>query len=807
MSDLNKYDDNVIIFQAIEKGYGVVAPPVAPVSVGSGPLIIPSVERDGPKEGARSRRSKREQQFSGGPIIHETIEIVDEEQSERPREVTDHSSIETERTTTRRATSLDSDDLEPISKEDFLRIPLQSDPAPMRFMNVLKETVDMLKPLREDIEKVKESISDADSWLTSIAEIEGLFVGQPTMCVLLGNSAVGKSSMIDALIDKAVLRPTWCDQPFPQIPVEISWNKSKSTKYSAEIEYLSLEEWESEVRELQSEIMSEEATSVENPTNLKSYKKLMSVYPSLSKQQLADAPPKSLAKEPSLSSNFGETVHINETSSEEFTNVLHSLACCCRQSKQNSKTEQRERYWPLIKLIRIFVRTSVLEKGTTIIDLPCVDKCSPSSISMMEDYLENCANFILVAPLNTVNGEPIPESKYAKELKEKLRKGFTRADATFVCSRIDEINASEVADTVGLGAEIQGANKRVQTINAEDKVIRKKLKELDQTKEKFQDLRDQKDEELRRLYLDRRKANVCKDSRSKSVPAKKRKAQRPVAGRRKRRAVSSLSSKHTTVIAISSDEDGDEAEEDNTTFSLSISLSETIQAAKTAKMIAEQQLTSIQTERALLHEKIVTNLRKIREIRCPLRKRCLSSVLQLLQSNTKNVMLSQRDTSSTQDPARRMAVATPPLFSISSSAYQHLHGRGKRTIFDVGFENLADTGIPQLRTYLKYIGIPNCRQIVRELDEVTGSLGDFLASGQDTNEGRSKSTMKLHRQFLKNIEEKMGPLREMRDVLAGFVGDLNQQLFRDLKGYRVDLNSIVTASDLGTAVREEWVRR
>lgn len=184
------------------------------------------------------------------------------------------------------------------------------------------------------------------------------------------------------------LLPTNCLRACTASPTEISYNYSDDPAelYRAEIEFISSMEWSRELQVLFSDLLdgsgqvSREATTTDSDAGV-AYAKLKAVYPSKTREMIAQADPHSLANEPAVRGILGTTKVLKErTAKELYRRMQHYVDS---KEKSTGPADHRKRvdipmeYWPLIKVVRIYTKANALTTGAVIVDLVCYKPSQP----------------------------------------------------------------------------------------------------------------------------------------------------------------------------------------------------------------------------------------------------------------------------------------------------------------------------------------------------------------------------------------------------------------------------------------------
>jgi hypothetical protein len=181
-----------------------------------------------------------------------------------------------------------------------------------------------------------------------------------------------------------VLTWNWTDidlgeQACTAAPTEISYNDSEdeSKKYRASIEFITRHDWETELHSLISHLRNGDdndsgGNSDDHPARI-AYHKLKALYPNLSREDLKPGKVdfESLCKleGTELQHLLGARVDISCANGQEFSLELRKHLSDSPSFKGNPKSQPGTQYWPLIKVVKVFVKADILKSGLVLVDL------------------------------------------------------------------------------------------------------------------------------------------------------------------------------------------------------------------------------------------------------------------------------------------------------------------------------------------------------------------------------------------------------------------------------------------------------
>jgi hypothetical protein len=341
---------------------------------------------------------------------------------------------------------------------------------------------------------------DGVVWTEAIDKLIPQAERKRTIVGVVGNTGAGKSSVINAMLDEERLVPTNCMRACTAVVTEMSWNPSTNPaeKYRAEIEFVSRNEWEKELATLMKEFLTETGTvsrEVGDETTDAgiAWAKFHSVYPKRTRDSLSNCTVESLMSEKSVLAVLGTTKRINTQYPNSFYRQLQryvdSKEKVTKKGKDKDKDEPKKKfdmeYWPLIKVVKIYVKAPALSTGAVIVDLPGVHDSNAARAAVAQGYMKQCTGLWIVAPINRAVDDKAAKTLLGESFKRQLKYDGGFSSVTFICSKTDDISITEAVDTLELNDEVEDLFNRQQHLEQGIKTMRDKIKELKETQDVY----------------------------------------------------------------------------------------------------------------------------------------------------------------------------------------------------------------------------------------------------------------------------------------------------------------------------------
>lgn len=313
---------------------------------------------------------------------------------------------------------------------------LLADCTPEQLERSVEKGVELLEDMKRPIIDEVSRSADAAQWVQQIQNLQKQAAKTRTIVGVVGNTGAGKSSVINAMLDEERLVPTNCMRACTAVVTEISYNHEQCP-YRAEIEFITVADWQKELQTLFEDLLdgsgnvSRDCANEDTDAGI-AYAKIKAVYPKKTKEDIANSSIERLLQE--VSHVLGNSKKIEESDSLRFYKRLQYYVDSKEKStgdkgKDKKKKEKREmEFWPLIRVVRIYVKSPALSTGAVIVDLPGVHDSNAARAAVAEGYMKQCTGLWIVAPINRAVDDKAAKSLLGESFKRQLKMdgGFSR---------------------------------------------------------------------------------------------------------------------------------------------------------------------------------------------------------------------------------------------------------------------------------------------------------------------------------------------------------------------------------------------
>ncbi|KAK1593767.1 Dynamin family-domain-containing protein [Colletotrichum navitas] len=667
--------------------------------------------------------------------------------------------------------------------------------------------------------------TQGSTWLKAINDIQSRSQPPKTIVGVVGNTGAGKSSVINALLDEERLLPTNCLRACTASPTEISYNHSQNPEelYRSEIEFISLEDWKKELKTLFTDLLDDSGNISRDCTNEDSeagiaYAKIRAVYPSKTKEMIAESSPEKLANEPAVARVLGTVKKLTATTAKDLYASMQRYVDSKEKNPHSKKNVQME-FWPLIKVVRIFTKANALSTGAVVVDLPGVQDSNVARAAVAQNYMKSCTGLWIVAPINRAVDDKTAKSLLGDSFKRQLKYDGIYSAVTFICSKTDDISVTEAAESLDIESDISESWAKIED-------FRRKLRDL---KQELSNARDEKAdliECLEQTDSDWDKwdelANKCADGETVYAPSensrKRKRGSSSSRSRKNRRSSDSDDSPDDSDLNSDSDKENNPDNENRqplTEDKIQEKLADLKNLRKEIRQSRKEvdaRLSDIREEIKKIQSEEGRLLGKVKSICIQGRNGYAKGAIQRdfamgIKELDQEAAIEENEQTFNPDEDIRdydEVARNLPVFCVSSRAYQKIRGRLQKDDFNnEGFRDVNETEIPQLQQHAKKLTeggrAANCRRFLNDLRQLLNSMRMWAANDgtqaqmTDRDKWNKETTLRaqlssLEKDFTKAVDECVAAIK---DALSESIYDFFDQ-------------SIPAASDAAVPTASGW---
>ncbi|TGO63417.1 hypothetical protein BCON_0013g00630 [Botryotinia convoluta] len=249
----------------------------------------------------------------------------------------------------------------------------------------------------------------------------------------LGCSGAGKSSLINALLSERNILPISHEEASTSVIVEISYNTRSDYHYVAEVLPMEESEIRKELKQLFEDKKAWDAQEKEEDDEVDpelkqrmefTFDKYICVFKRLrSLDALKNLSVEELLEDSNAKNMLGQRRIIEKSSLREFSKSIKPFI---DKSKQVGD-EFAYSLWPLVKVVKLYIKADILKTGIVLVDLPGSHDTSTARSQMAAQYMKNLALCCV-----TADAKRAATDKGAKDTLNDVRRRTMQLDGLYL---------------------------------------------------------------------------------------------------------------------------------------------------------------------------------------------------------------------------------------------------------------------------------------------------------------------------------------------------------------------------------------
>ncbi|KAK5195290.1 hypothetical protein LTR92_005420 [Exophiala xenobiotica] len=656
---------------------------------------------------------------------------------------------------------------------------------------------------------------EAGQWIQALEKVQKQAARSRTVIGVVGATGAGKSSVINAMLDEERLVPTNCMRACTAVVTEISYNYEGGAPYRAEVEFISRDDWLKMLKVMFQDLLdgsgqvSRECTNEDSESGI-AYAQVKAVYPKLTKEEMEHVPIDRLMSHDNVKC-LGTTRNLEADDPLPFYKKLQHYVDSKEKTSGRKEDGEKEKkkpremeFWPLIRMVRLYVKAPALATGAVIVDLPGVHDSNQARDAVAQSYMKQCTGLWIVAPITRAVDDKSAKNLLGDSFKRQLKMDGGYNSVTFICSKTDDISITEAQDSLGLEEELGPMWTKWEELRQKKNALKKQIEDLKDTKSDINAAIEAADEEVEvweKLQED------CNAGKEVYKP-------KPASQKRKRVEVSIPSKKKPKYAEPDTDDefidDGENSENDAASDYASSDTSEDrgppltddeitskIAELRVAKKEGRREKLGIDDQMKELRQQIEQIDKENNSIDAELSAKCISGrneysrgairqdyasgIRELDQELAEEADAAnfnpEVDTRDYDDVARNL-----PVFCVSSRAYQKLKGRLQRDKTPPGFKHLNETEVPALQAHCIQLTTADrqtsSRRFLNSMFQLLNSLR-LWASNDGTGNNLTEDQLKREAKILKERLNKLDSALEkaVSNLMGGITDELQEKVY------------------------------
>ena len=177
----------------------------------------------------------------------------------------------------------------------------------------------------------------------------------------------------------------------------------------------------------------------------------------------------------------------------------------------------------MIKVIRIYVKSPILETGAVLVDLPGIQDSNAARSNFASRYMQDCTRIFIVSPITRAVDDKSAHDLIERSLKQELKMDGMYYNLTFICSKSDDIRMHETLDAfcdwdeevLSLQRQYERAESNIRSLEDAIRSKKSKKKEMGDVVRNLEENRKALDQRLLKPVIKLPRQTTIKENRGK----------------------------------------------------------------------------------------------------------------------------------------------------------------------------------------------------------------------------------------------------------------------------------------------------
>ncbi|KAL4423152.1 hypothetical protein ABPG77_007805, partial [Micractinium sp. CCAP 211/92] len=291
----------------------------------------------------------------------------------------------------------------------------------------------------------------AAAWAQDLAAMQERSEMRPVVIGVVGDTGAGKSSCLNALLGEEEVLPQSGMRACTACVVEVSY--APGAAYTADIEFMTGEEWAEQVRSLWEDLLGEDGlpqimrNPERNPDPRSMHGAAQTVLESVLGRGMVRHPRVSLEnlldERNAATRHLGQTLKVREFVAKKFRKQIGKYV-----DSNNRRDDVAT--WPLVKVCRIRHSWPVLATGAMLVDLPGVRDANAAPTRNLSNRMQKCSAIWVCADITRAVDNKTAKDLLGESFRRQMMMDGQFGSISFICSKSDNVMPREVIDGLGV---------------------------------------------------------------------------------------------------------------------------------------------------------------------------------------------------------------------------------------------------------------------------------------------------------------------------------------------------------------------